>query len=112
MDELAHIVPMVLHEDAAPVTNILSGNMISISYLLGLGGEKFTQLLVATHVKRNKADGEDHSSLWKEILEDFEGLMKEDTLASGPWTFMLVFALGDGSPMRRMGLDELQCEGR
>jgi hypothetical protein len=95
MDELAHVVPMVLHEDAAPVTKNLSANMISISSMLGLGGEKFTQLLVATHVKRKKADGEDHSSLWKEILEDFEGLMKEDTLARGPWKFLLLFALGD-----------------
>ena len=95
MDELAYVVPMVLHEDAAPVTKMLSSNMLSSSSLLGLGNEKVTQLLHATYIKRKKADGEDHGLLWAALMADFEGLMQNDQASRGPWRFLLLFALAD-----------------
>ncbi len=84
VEELSHVVPMVLHEDAAPVTKILSGNMISISSVLALGSQKWKQFLVATYIKKKKAESPDHNPLWKAILSDFEGLMNEDIAARGP----------------------------
>lgn len=95
LDELSHIVPLVLHEDAAPVTKLLSSNMISCSSLLAHGSEKENQLLIATFIKRKKAEAEDHSQLWREILQDFESLMVENTESRGPWRFLLFFSIGD-----------------
>ena len=69
IDELTYVVPLVLHEDAAPVTKLLSANMISVSSILGLGNKKLTHFLLATHIKRNKSDSEDHTPLWNAIFK-------------------------------------------
>lgn len=95
IDELSHVVPIVLHEDAAPVTKIMSANMISFSSAIGLGSEKDTQFLCATFIKRKKAEAEDHSALWAAMLGDFEGLMQPDNEGRGPWKFLLMFAVAD-----------------
>jgi len=95
MDDLAFVVPLALHEDAAPVTKLLGANIISMSSVLGLGNEKVTQFLIATYVKRKKAEAFDHTPLWNAILEDLEGLFQKDEASRGPWRFLLMFALGD-----------------
>lgn len=95
LDDLACIVPLVLHQDAAPITKLLGANMISVSSILGLGSEKTTQLLIATHIKRNKAEAPNLSHLWQAILDDFEVLFHKDEASRGPWRFVLLFALGD-----------------
>ena len=50
MDELTYLVPLVLHEDAAPVTKLLSANMLSFSSLLALGSEKYNDVSCASHM--------------------------------------------------------------
>ena len=95
IDELAYVVPFVLHEDAAPVTKLMSANMISVSSILGIGNEKLTHFLLATHIKRNIQDSEDHTALWMAMLEDFETLMTLDPDARGPWRFLLLFSKAD-----------------
>lgn len=69
--------------------------MLSISSVLGIGHEKTTQLLIATHVKHKKSEAPDLTQLWNTILEDFEVLVQKDEASRWPWRFLVLFAVGD-----------------
>ena len=86
---------MVLHEDAAPITKVLSSNMILSSSLLSQGNDKITQLLHGSYIKHKKSDSDDHTPLWSALLKDFEELMENDAPSRGPWRFLLLFSMVD-----------------
>lgn len=96
MDELQYVVPLVLHEDAAPITKLLGANMISFSSILGVGDEKLTHFLCASYIKRKKDEAGDHTPMWNALLADFEALITTaDSDSRGPWRFLLLFVKGD-----------------
>jgi hypothetical protein len=105
MDDLQYVIPLALHEDAAPVTKRLGANTISFSSVLAEGNEKLTHFLSTTYIKRVRAEAGDHTPMWNALLADFEALSTGivDGIAVAPiegveggcWKFLLLFSKAD-----------------
>ena len=97
--DLLHTVPLVVHEDAGPITKKLSANCLSFSSLLATGPEKTTKFLMATGVKY---PADDHAA-WTAILHDMvqlatgcvDGQVVARDSAGSPWCFVLMLCKGD-----------------
>ncbi len=96
-DELAHVVPLTLHTDAAPASKEKSSVCISFGGLLGTGDEKLTRFVCATYLKER---GVDDAAVWSHILEDLDKLASrerpviQDTDGT-VWTFVVLFMKSD-----------------
>lgn len=100
LGELAVVVPLVVHTDAAPFTKTQSVSCISFGGLLSLGDAKLTRLLCCSSPK---GDAFDDGPAWQHLMADFEelrtGIVAGRTVAADPdgtvWKFALIFCKGD-----------------
>ena len=103
--ELQYTIPLVLHEDAGPITKKSSANCISIAPLLGDGNEKLSHFLCTTYIKKTRAEGVDNTPMWRDLLADlealFSGVVAGVTIAplshnsEQKWRFIVLFAKAD-----------------
>ena len=94
--QLEHVVPLLLHEDAGPITKKLGANTVSFSSLLGIGSEKVAHFIITTYIKA-KGD-ESELPFWRALLRDLDALFDEGVGADGDgdsWKFVLLFSLSD-----------------
>ena len=79
------MVPLTVHEDAAPCTKTSSALCKSFGGLLGNGDEKLTKFLCHSTVKKA---GQDCSVCWGPLLQDLEalgsGLVDGEPVAQDP----------------------------
>lgn len=71
--DLATVVPLCVHSDAAPYSKAASCTTISFSGLLGSGEEKFTKFVCASFLK-SKDRGDRTDEVWRHLLDDLEAL--------------------------------------
>jgi len=88
VDDLAHTIPIAVHQDAGPCTKTKSADCISFSSLLAEGGEKVTKLLLATCV----ADSNNDWQVWREVLKDLD---EAATRGVDGWFLVLLFGKAD-----------------
>ena len=89
-EDLKYYLPVVLHEDAVPISEHQSAYVRSWSSLLSIGKELETRLMICSYLKSANAL-EDKS--WCPILQDFQCLAGPQ--AAGDWGAILLFVTGD-----------------
>ena len=101
MEELGFMIPLAVHEDAAPYSKTASFNCKSWSALLGDGDEKVTKYMACSCIKEKATAQADCS--WEALLADLwalgSGTVDGQPVALEPdgtkWTFVLLIAKGD-----------------
>ena len=102
--DLAHTVPLFLHEDVGPYAKRKSANIVSYSGVLGVGRDLQTRLLFSSEVKFSKEDGgvQDKAS-WSMFVRE-KGLLATGHDGNGDvlyrcseafWSFVMCFGKGD-----------------
>ena len=86
--DLVTTIPCATHTDAGPVTLTRSSNILSWSSMVGVGGEKVTKYIIASHLKVAESSVVDEPA-WGKLLRDF------DCLAEG--------VDGEGEPVAQEG---------
>jgi len=102
LEDLRRCIPITIHEDAGPVSKVMSANCISFSSLLGDGDEKVTKFVSFTYVKKTDIQLNIHIA-WAAFLNDLEslatGYIEGAPVAPSnddcPWSFISLFAKGD-----------------
>ena len=75
LPELAYVIPVMLHEDAGPISKSQSATIVSWSSLLASGSEKVSHYPIATFTRpKHKFDRELLSPCWDLTLRDFQSL--------------------------------------
>ena len=100
LEELAAMVPLAIHEDAAPCNKTSSVLCKSFSSLIGARDEKVTKLIRHNKIK---VVGSDVGDAWKPLLADLESLRSglvggEPVAVDGDgtmWCFCLILAKAD-----------------
>jgi hypothetical protein len=100
LEELAAMVPLAIHEDAAPCNKTSSVLCKSFSSLIGARDEKVTKLIRHNKIK---VVGSDVGDAWKPLLADLESLGSglvggEPVAVDGDgtmWCFCLLLAKAD-----------------
>ena len=117
------MVPMVIHEDAGPITKRSSANCISIAGLLSDESEQHSRFLCATYIKRKRGEGGDTRPMWLSLLGDLEALEASGVVYGVPvapvaghagkvWRFLVLFAKrGRAGEVRQVGPNQLQRSG-
>ena len=99
-------LPLMLFDDAGPVSNISSTFVRCWYSVLGIGSDRETRYLCATGLKEASAT-EDKS--WSVIISQFGHLAQP--AAAGSWGGILLFIGADMEYMCNMlGMPPLQCE--
>ena len=101
MEELGFMIPLAVHEDAAPYSKTASFNCKSWSALLGDGDEKVAKYMACSCIKDKETAQADCS--WEALLADLwalgSGTVDGQPVALEPdgtkWTFVLLIAKGD-----------------
>ena len=87
--ELRYHIPLVMHDDAGPVSKYNSAYVRSFHSILGVGKELESRFLVCTYMKQ--AGCEDRS--WPSIMRNFEDLAGD--AGAGRWGGVLLFFSSD-----------------
>ena len=90
-EDLRWHLPLVLHDDAGPVSNLHSAYVRNWYSILGTGRETETRFLLSSHMKQSDDPGVDHS--WPVVLASFEELARP--VRQGQWGAILLFVSGD-----------------
>ena len=119
-DDMVHVLPLVIHEDAGPYAKSRSCVEVSWSSLLGEGPEKECKFLSFTYLKETKAEMAHKfpNRAWRSFIDSLAMLASkvhppESRLAGTPlaadstgtiWGGIALFAKGDGEQLMEWGL--------
>ena len=75
--DLKHCLPLVIHEDAVPISKHQSAYVRSWSSILGMGKETDAKFMICSYVKGGDVENLDRS--WPMVLASFDSLVTPHT---------------------------------